>query len=129
MECEYKMAIYYDGGYENIYGVLPDDTIRFLRKSDNVLRDGFESRFIDFPYEHGYVVINDGSETKGLRVLDKKPDKSEYSDLILLDGEYLLGEGDVTVIEVSRNKISSFDWHGNTKEYSIKKFISRVNNF
>jgi len=122
MSSEYKLAIYYDGGYENIYGVLTSEVTRFLRKSD-------ESRFIDFPYEHGYVVINEGAETKGLRVLDKKPEKSEYSDLILLDGEYLTGDGDVIVIEVSRDKIRSFDWYGNTKGYTLDRFIERVNSF
>jgi hypothetical protein len=129
MEIGYKMLIYYDGGYENIYGVLPADNIRFLRKSDDVLEDGFSSRFIDFPYEHGYVVINDGETGNLLRVLDKKPEKDEYSELILLDGEFLVGEGKGTVLEVSRNKISSFDWFGDTEEYTIEEFIDRVNNF
>ena len=129
MSSEYKLAIYYDGGYENIYGVLPSEVTRFLRKSDDVLENGFESRLIDFPYEHGYVVINEGAETKGLRVLDKKPEKTDYSDLILLDGEYLTGDGDVIVIEVSRDKIRSFDWYGNTKGYTLDRFIERVNNF
>ena len=129
MSSEYKLAIYYDGGYENIYGVLPSEVTRFLRKSDDVLENGFESRLIDFPYEHGYVVINEGAETKGLRVLDKKPEKPDYSDLILLDGEYLTGDGDVIVIEVSRDKIRSFDWYGNTKGYTLDRFIERVNNF
>ena len=129
MSSEYKLAIYYDGGYENIYGVLTSEVTRFLRKSDDVLENGFESRLIDFTYEHGYVVINEGAETKGLRVLDKKPEKPDYSDLILLDGEYLTGDGDVIVIEVSRDKIRSFDWYGNTKGYTLDRFIERVNSF
>jgi len=129
MSSEYKLVIYYDGGYENIYGVFPSDVARFLRRSDDVLENGFESRFIDFPYEHGYVVINDGAETKGLRVLDKKPEESDYSDLILLDGEYLYGHGSGLVIEVSRDKIFSFDWYGDTEEYTLDRFIERVNNF
>jgi predicted RNA-binding protein len=61
--------------------------------------------------------------------LDKKPEKSDYSDLILLDGEYLTGDGDVIVIEVSRDKIRSFDWYGNTRGYTLDRFIERVNNF
>ena len=129
MSSEYKLAIYYDGGYENIYGIFPSEVARFLRKSDNVLENGFESRFIDFPYERGYVVINDGAETKGLRVLDKKPEKTDYSDLILLDGEYLIGDGDVIVVEVARDKIFSFDAYGDTEEYTLDRFIERVNNF
>lgn len=129
MSSEYKLVIYYDGGYENIYGVFPRDVARFLRRSDDVLKNGFKSRFIDFPYEHGYVVINDEAKTEGLRVLDKKPEKSEYSDLILLCGEYLYGHGSSTVIEVSRDKIFSFDAYGDIEEYTMDEFIERVNNF
>ncbi len=128
-EESHKLVIYYDGGYENIYGVFPSEVVRFLRKSDDVLESGFESRFIDFPYEHGYVVINDGPETTGIKVLDNIPEKNEYSCLVLLNGEYLTGKGDEIVIEVSRDKIFSFDWYGDTNEYTLDEFIKRVNNF
>ena len=72
MSSEYKLVIYYDGGYENIYGIFPSEVARFLRKSDDVLENGFESRFIDFPHEHGYVEIDD---EENIRILDKMPEE------------------------------------------------------
>jgi hypothetical protein len=125
-KIEYKLVIYYDGGYENIYGIFPSEVARFLRKSDDVLENGFESRFIDFPHEHGYVKIDD---EENIRILDKMPEEEGYSELILLNGDYLYGQGKGRVIEVSRDKIFSFDAYEDTEEYTLDRFIERVNNF
>lgn len=124
-----KLVIYYDGGYETICGILPCETTKFLRTGD--LRfDGFESRFMDWPYGPGYVMINAEGEENSIKVIPEKPKGNEYSDLILLNGECFTGEGEGIIMEVKPDNVTSIDFYnGVFRKYTTEQLFRRVNNF
>ena len=126
MGREYKFAIYFDGGYEYFYGVFPSEIVEFLQMSNGVIRDKFKGRFIDFPKEHGYVVIDDKMALNGLRLLDKRPNEQEYDKFVSFK-DCLFGKGSETIIEVSQDKIISLDIYGDSNEITLTRLIKILN--